>query len=72
MDRTERIAWAKDRAMEYVRQGDHDMAIVSLMSDLTKHPETQDHDCILLGTMLAINGNLSTIPQVRDWIDGIN
>ena len=40
MTRAEHLQWCKDRAMEYVKEGDLLNAVTSMMSDLRKHPET--------------------------------
>lgn len=69
--RAEHVAWAKDRAMEYVDAGDPSQALASLFSDLRKHPDTADHAAIELGAMLMFGGHLSTLTEVRDWIEGV-
>lgn len=66
------MAWAKQRALEYVDAGDVPNALASLNSDLGKHPETKGHSAIELGMMLTVAGHLSSAAQMRDWIDGIN
>jgi hypothetical protein len=38
--RAEHLEWCKQRAREYLDSGDTMNAIVSMMSDLRKHPET--------------------------------
>lgn len=38
--REEHLQFCKDRAMDYVNQGKLLEAVTSMMSDLTKHPET--------------------------------
>ncbi len=38
--RAEHLAWCKRRALEYVDAGDVVNGITSMMSDMTKHPET--------------------------------
>jgi len=40
--RAEHLAWCKERALAYVEQGDLNNAFASLISDLRKHPETED------------------------------
>lgn len=72
MTRAEHLSWAKARALEYVAVGDVANAWNSIVSDLTKHPETADHSGIQLGSMLALNGNLSTVREVREFIEGLN
>lgn len=68
---SEHVTWAKDRAMEYVDAGDPVNALASLFSDLRKHPDTVDHAAIELGGMLMLAGHLSTLTEVREWIEGV-
>lgn len=70
MDRTEHLTWSKERALEYADRGDTPGTLASLASDLGKHEETADHAGIMLGTMLAMSGHLSTPVQLRDWVEG--
>ncbi len=42
MTRDEHMAWAKERALEYLDTGDIQNAVTSMLSDLGKHPETQN------------------------------
>lgn len=72
MTRTEHMAWAKERALEYVDAGDLTNAFRSLTSDLQKHPDTADHGAIELGMMLLMAGHLSTTHDMRDFIEGCN
>lgn len=41
MTREEHLAWCKARALEYIERGDVRNGITSMMSDLSKHPETK-------------------------------
>lgn len=41
MNAAEHFDWAVGRAMEYVEMGDGPGAMNSLVSDLSKHPDTQ-------------------------------
>ncbi len=72
MTREEHLAWCKQRALEYVDQGDLTNAYASMASDLTKHPETEKHAAIQLGMMLMMGGHLSTAPEMRKFINGFN
>lgn len=72
MTRGEHLAAAKDRALEYVAQGDLPSAYASLMSDLSKHPELRDHSGIQLAGMLMLGGHLSTAHQMRTFIEGFH
>ncbi len=72
MERSEHLKWCKDRANEYVDNGDLENAFTSFQSDMSKHPETSDHVALSLGTMLLISGHLSTLHDMREWINGFN
>jgi hypothetical protein len=72
MDRSEHLAWCKIRALQYVDAGDTMNAYSSMTSDLTKHPETENHAGIQLGMMLLMGGHLSTPHQMREFINGFN
>lgn len=71
MTRAEHIAWCKTRALEYVEAGDPGLALASLNSDLSKHPETAGHQALELGARLMLGGFLSKPRDVRNWIEGI-
>ena len=43
-----------------------------MMSDLTKHPETEHHSAITLGAMLLFGGHLSSRQEMRRFIEGFN
>lgn len=72
MTRQEHLAWCKNRALELLDAGNLENAFASMCSDLGKHPETQGHLGIELGTMLLLNGHLNNDEQMRDWITGFN
>jgi hypothetical protein len=72
MNRNEHLNWCKQRALEYVAEGDLPNAYASMVSDLGKHPETEDHIGIQLGMMLMMNGQLNTSQEMRKFIEGFN
>ena len=72
MTRAEHLEWAKKRAIEYCDADDPAQAISSMASDLTKHPETENHGAIRLMVMLKMSGQLETVKQVREFILGFN
>ena len=72
MNRADHLQWCKDRALEYVENHDTINAFASFQSDMTKHPETDGHLALEIGTMLLLGGNLSTAHQMREWIIGFN
>ena len=49
--RAEHLLWCKERALEYVDNGDLQQAYASMVSDLGKHPGTQKsrETCVVLG-----------------------
>ena len=58
----EHLAWAKDRADRYITDGDPINALASMLSDLSKHPETAH---------LATTAPMATDPRrIQQWIDG--
>ena len=72
MSRTEHLQWCKDRAMAYVNDGDLQDGVKSMMSDMTKHPETCTHMGIELGIMMLMGGHLKTKEDATVWILGFN
>ena len=70
--RAEHLQWCKDRALEYVTNGDLTNAYASMASDLNKHKETEGHSGITLGTALQMNGHLDTAEKMRKFIEGFN
>jgi hypothetical protein len=70
MNRDEHLSWCKKRALEYVNRGDGKNAIASMISDLSKHPETSSSAG--LGAMLAFAIDSKDMPAVRSWVEGFN
>lgn len=70
--RAEHLAWCKKRALEYCDIGDVNQAYASMGSDLGKHPETANHAAIQLGMMLLMGGHLSSLMEMRKFIEGFN
>lgn len=71
MTREEHIAWCKQRAiqeMEYAH--DPKQAVISMMSDMGKHPETNSEILRFL-CMMTLMGSCSE-KSVREFIDGFN
>ncbi len=70
MTRDEHLAWAKQRALEYVKIGDLENAVTSMLSDLEKHSELAGiaRKMTMLGVMSAREGPLA----VRRFIEGFN
>lgn len=62
MTREQHLAWAKQRALEYVDAGEVDQAFASLMSDLNKHDGPWKSPA---------EGPIDESPAVvRAWIEG--
>lgn len=72
MNRQEHMQWCKDRALEYVKSGDLQEAVTSMLSDIRKHPETQSEALMALGMGLLAAGDLNTPHKVKDFINGFN
>ena len=73
MTREEHLEWAKQRALEYLDYGDPAQAFTSMLSDMRKHPELENH----IGNMIGVNfmvlpGWISNPDEVRRWIVGFN
>ena len=69
--REEHLAWCKKRALEYIGHGgDLKDAVVSMLCDLSKHPDTArvGEDLGMIGILEIQRG-----PEaVRRWIEGFN
>jgi hypothetical protein len=72
MTRQEHMEWCKKRALKYVEMDDLNNALISMMSDLTKHEETKNHLGIQLTTMLMFRGMLKTKQEIINHIMGFN
>ena len=72
MSRAQHLKWAKARALEYVELSQLQYALDSMISDLRKHPETQNHIAIKLGYNLWQSGHLRTAEQMRGFINKSN
>lgn len=66
--REEHLAWAKQRALEYVDAGELVNAVTSMGSDLDKHPELGCNPYLLMaGGLDAAKGDPVA---VRRWVEG--
>ena len=68
-DRAKHMAWCKERALLEIDSGNPQYAWASMVSDLSKHPETKDHPGIQLGFMLLMTDNLPE-SEMRTFIEG--
>lgn len=73
MTREEHLAWCKKRAIEEIDySGDPKDGLISMMSDLGKHADTQGHAGIMLCTMMMLSGQLKTRQEAVNFINGFN
>ena len=70
--RDEHLQWCKDRALEYVDQGEVKEAFASMGSDLNKHSDTRGHPAIGLGIMQLASGLLNSRAEMRKFIQGFH
>ena len=67
MDKAEHLAWAKERALEYLP--DVSQASASFISDLNKHDDLRGHPVVELFGMEMFAGTLNE-PECRRLIEG--
>ena len=70
MTREEHLAWCKEQALAYCEADDFSNALVSMGSDLDKHPETANHPNIKIGFTQLMAGMLQTREEMRRFING--
>jgi hypothetical protein len=65
----EHIEWCKVHARQYLREGDVTNAITSMLSDLSKHPETKGiaEKMTMLAMFYMVNHDLQ---GARDFVEG--
>ena len=69
MNRAEHMQWCKDRSLAYLPHNPHE-AMISMLSDLGKHSETQR--AVELGFMLMMATDKKDLEAVRRFIEGFN
>lgn len=70
MTRSEHISWCKRRALEHLDRGDVQNGVISMMSDLEKHPDTQGTGGAMAGlSLIAMQGD---VEYARKFIKGFN
>ena len=73
MTRKEHLQWCKERAIQEMDYyDDPSKGIVSMMSDLRKHPETQSETLMALCTMQLLTNPRMTRQEVVNFINGFN
>lgn len=71
MTADEHTEWAKKRALEYLDAGDSRQAFTSMLSDMRKHPETENHAGNTIGVgFMMLPGWIDNPAEVRRWIVG--
>lgn len=70
--RIEHLNWSKERAREYVTQGDLPGAVASMISDLKKHDDFDGMLVATLGMIGIMDAQRGDANAVRRWIDGWN
>lgn len=70
--RAEHLQWCKDRALAYADRGDNHNAIASMVSDMRKHPQTENHAGLQLMVMLAMTSKFDQPGELRKFIEGFN
>ena len=68
MTREEHLAWARERALDYVDRGDLKSAIASLISDLLKHEETRSIDLDVVRESVTV-AQSEDPERARRWIE---
>lgn len=69
MTREEHMKWCKERALAYL-PADPQQAITSMLSDISKHPETKSNMLAGLTLQLMMIGSLSSPEDARRHIEG--
>ena len=73
MTREEHLKWCKERAIAEIDYSkDPKQGIISIMSDLRKHPETNKEALISLCGMMLLSDRIKTRQQAIDFINGFN
>ncbi len=73
MTRQEHLDWCKTRAIEEMDySGKPSDAVVSMMSDLRKHPDTSSETLQSLCTMMLMGGQIKTRQDAVKFINGFH
>jgi len=74
ISRDEHLELCKTRALEYLdRDNNPREAFTSMLSDMNKHPETQEHFGVRMGVyFMLLPGWIDNRIEVRRWIEGFN
>lgn len=66
--REEHLKWCKERAMEYVNSGDFQQGVTSMLSDLSKHPDTKSS----VGVGVMISMTVHDCAAAKRFVEGFN
>ena len=67
----EHIKWCKERANREIDfYKDPKQGLISMMSDLEKHPETRNHSGIKIAALMLFSGQIRTVEEAKKFIDG--
>jgi hypothetical protein len=67
----EHIEECKRRALHYIEIGDTAQAFTSMISDLSKHEDTENHVGIQIGVgLMMVPGWITNRNEVKRWIEG--
>ena len=72
MTRAEHLGWCKQRAREYLARRDIANAVTSMLSDLSKHPETKKSSEGALAALGMLTIQQGDLEGARRFIDGFN
>ena len=71
--RIENLEFSKQRAFEILEREQNSIeAWTSFLLDMTKCDETRNHPALELGMMLMMGGGLSTVPEMKRFIEDCN
>lgn len=70
--RAEHLELCKAAALKSLANGGKYEALTSMASDLSKHPETQNHPGLSLMLQLTIRGLLTEEEEIKKFIEGFN
>lgn len=66
--REDHLKWCKERAMEYVNNGDVQQGVTSMLSDLGKHPDTKSS--VSFGVMISMT--VHDRDSAKRFVEGFN
>ena len=72
MTRSEHLEWCKRRAREYLDRRDVKNAVASMLSDLSKHPETALPPGNVLTTLGMMTVMQNDLDGARRFVEGFN